>query len=91
MNWRKRENDGVYLFFLTLRRLKIWHDSSKNILPLTRHGWRFYISHIFFFIFLKCFKRVGSVLSSPELHVDSIFYVLLCTYRVRTLKRAKPL
>ena len=48
-----------------------------------------HIAH--FFIFLKCFKRVGSVLSSPELHVDSIFYVLLCTSRVRTLKRAKPL
>ena len=77
MNWRNRENDGVYISLLTLRRLEIWHDSSKYILTITRHGSRFYVSH--------SFERVGSVLSKPKLHVDPIrFYLVLCTFRVRT-------
>ena len=62
-------------FFLTLRRLEIWHDSSISILPIMRHGSRFNISHLFFL----------GVLSSPESHVDPfLFNVVLCTYWVRT-------
>ena len=61
-------------FFLTLRRLEIWHDSSISILPIMRHGSRFNISHLFFL----------GVLSSPESHVDPfLFNVVLCTSWVR--------
>ena len=54
MNWRNRENDGVYIFFLTLRRLEIWHDSysSKNILSIMRKGSRLYITHVCGFMHL---------------------------------------
>ena len=49
MNWCNRENDGVYLFFLTLRRLEIFF---KNNLSIMRNGLRLYVSQIFFIFFL---------------------------------------
>ena len=85
MNWRNRDNDGVYLsFFLTLLRLEIWHDSSKIFCLLGDMASDF-TYHTCFFYLSVFFKRVNSVLSSPELHVDPIlFYVILCTNRVTT-------
>ena len=76
-NWRNRENDGVYIVFsLTLRRPEIWYDSSKKHFAYYK-TWlaNLHIIYILFFIFLTCFKRLGSVLSSPELHVDPNLFI----------------
>ena len=37
MNWRIRENEGVYIFFEPFGVL--WHDISKNILPIPSRAW----------------------------------------------------
>ena len=63
MNWRDRENDGVYIFF-NLRVLEIGHDFAYILRDIARDfTYMIVLSHIFFL----CIKRLGSVLSSPEL------------------------
>ena len=49
-----------------------------------------HITHLKKNIFLKCFKRVGRFLCSPELHVDHLFLCGFMHLRM-DLKRANPL
>ena len=65
MNWRDRENDGAYISFLTLRVLEIGHDFAYILRDIARDFT--YIMIVLSHIFFLCIKRLGSVLSSPEL------------------------
>ena len=81
MNLRNRENDGAYLFISPFGFLKF--DKIVTVVKtfcLLGDRDRDFTSHTYFYILLRFFKRVSSVLSSPELHVDPPFYVVLCTY-----------
>ena len=54
----------AYISFLTLRVLEIGHDFAYILRDIARDfTYIIVLSHIFFL----CIKRLGSVLSSPEL------------------------